>query len=76
MRGIVEGVPLPVTVKIRLGAGSSEAPAWALAEAVERAGAAAVVIHGRTKEQRYTRAANWELIGGRGRHTPPLLISA
>ena len=42
-----------------LGAGSSEAPARALAEACERAGAAAVVIHGRTKEQRYTRAANW-----------------
>ena len=42
-----------------LGAGSSEAPARALAEACERAGAAAVVIHGRTKDQRYTRAANW-----------------
>ena len=27
------------------------------------AGAAAVVIHGRTKDQRYTRAANWDLIG-------------
>ena len=47
MRGIVEGVQLPVTVKIRLGAGSSEAPAQALAEACERAGASAVVVHGR-----------------------------
>ena len=63
VRGIAEGVPLPLTVKIRLGAGSSEAPVHQLAEAVERAGAAAVVIHGRTKEQRYTRAANWDLIG-------------
>ena len=63
VRGIADGVPLPLTVKIRLGAGSSEAPASALAEAVENAGAAAVVIHGRTKEQRYTRAANWDLIG-------------
>lgn len=62
VRGIADGVPIPLTVKIRLGAGSSEAPATALAEAVENAGAAAVVIHARTKEQRYTRAANWEAI--------------
>jgi tRNA-dihydrouridine synthase 3 len=46
VRGIADGVPLPLTVKIRLGAGSSEAPAQALAEACERAGAAAVIIHG------------------------------
>ena len=52
-----------------LGAGSSEAPAQALAEACERAGAAAVVIHGRTKEQRYTRAANWYRFTG-----PPLTL--
>jgi len=63
VRGIVEGVQLPVTVKIRLGAGSSEAPAQALAEACERAGASAVVVHGRTKDQRYTKAANWNAIG-------------
>jgi tRNA-dihydrouridine synthase 3 len=63
VRGIADGVPLPLTVKIRLGAGASEAPAAALAEACENAGAAAVIIHGRTKEQRYTRAANWNLIG-------------
>ena len=63
VRGIADGIPIPLTVKIRLGAGSSEAPAHALAEAVENAGAAAVVIHGRTKEARYTKAANWETIG-------------
>ena len=62
VRGIADGIPIPLTVKIRLGAGSSEAPALALAEAVENAGAAAVVVHGRTKEQRYTRGANWDLI--------------
>ena len=62
VRGIADGVPIPLTVKIRLGAGFVEAPATALAEAVENAGAAAVVIHARTKEQRYTRAADWEAI--------------
>ena len=40
VRGIADGVPIPLTVKIRLGAGSSEAPATTLAEAVENAGAA------------------------------------
>jgi tRNA-dihydrouridine synthase 3 len=63
VRGIADGIPIPLTVKIRLGAGSSEAPAYALAEAVENAGAAAVIIHGRTKEQRYTKSANWNLMG-------------
>ena len=63
VRGIADGTRLPLTVKIRLGSGGSEAPARQLAEAVENAGAAAVIIHGRTKEQRYTRAANWDLIG-------------
>ena len=31
--------------------------------ALERAGAAAVTIHGRTSEQRYTKSADWGLIG-------------
>ena len=74
VRGIADGVPLPLTVKIRLGAGSSETPAAALAEAVQNAGAAAVIVHGRTKEQRYTRAANWNLIGEiRAKSTIPVV---
>ena len=31
--------------------------------ALERAGAAAVTIHGRSSEQRYTKSADWDLVG-------------
>ena len=33
-----------------------------VAEALQNAGAAAVTIHGRTMEQRYKRAADWQLV--------------
>lgn len=50
--GIVAGSDLPVTVKIRMGENDSKINAPAVAELMERAGAAAVTIHGRTMEQR------------------------
>lgn len=61
VEGIASGISRPLTVKMRLGVYSASA-ASKLAEAVENAGAAAVIIHGRTKEQRYTKAADWESI--------------
>ncbi|KAI8466352.1 MAG: dihydrouridine synthase-domain-containing protein [Monoraphidium minutum] len=60
--GIVAGSDLPVTVKIRTGENDSKINAAAVAELMERAGAAAVTIHGRTMEQRYKKAADWSLI--------------
>lgn len=44
----------PVTVKTRLGYGMGENSAAALIDSVARAGAAAVTVHGRYAEQRYT----------------------
>ena len=38
-------------------------PALKLAEEIENAGASVLIVHGRTKEQRYTKSANWNLIG-------------
>jgi tRNA-dihydrouridine synthase 3 len=61
VEGIAEGVPLPLTVKIRLGIDSSN-PARRIAEGLENAGASAIVIHGRTKEQRYTSHADFDTI--------------
>ena len=59
---MVKGIPVPVSVKIRLGWSESEQNASEVAKAVEDAGAAALTVHGRTREQRYSRAADWDAI--------------
>ena len=60
--GMVEGISVPVTVKIRLGWSEEEQNASEVARVCVEAGAKAVFIHGRTKDQRYTRAADWDAI--------------
>lgn len=60
MRGAVS---VPVTVKLRTGWSEGEQNVSDLARACEQAGASALTIHGRSREQRYSRAADWELIG-------------
>ncbi len=59
---MVKGIPVPVTVKIRLGWAEGEENASEVGKAVEDAGAAALTVHGRTREQRYSRAADWDAI--------------
>jgi tRNA-dihydrouridine synthase 3 len=56
-------VALPVTVKLRIGWSESRANAPELARICEENGARAIVIHGRSREQRYSHAADWDLIG-------------
>jgi tRNA-dihydrouridine synthase 3 len=56
-------VSVPVTVKIRTGWHAGRENVSEVAKACEEAGASAITIHGRTREQRYTRAADWDLIG-------------
>jgi nifR3 family TIM-barrel protein len=51
VRGIVEAVRIPVTVKMRLGWDDANLTAPNLARAFEQVGVAAVMIHGRTREQ-------------------------
>jgi nifR3 family TIM-barrel protein len=51
VRGVVEAVRIPVTVKMRLGWDDSDWSAPLLAREFEQAGVAAVTIHGRTREQ-------------------------
>lgn len=57
---MVASVPVPVSVKMRLGIDRFVAPD--VARAVVDAGAAAVAVHGRTARQRYTGDADWESI--------------
>jgi tRNA-dihydrouridine synthase B len=51
VRSIVESVRIPVTVKMRLGWDEETLTAPQFARAFEEAGVAAVIIHGRTREQ-------------------------
>jgi nifR3 family TIM-barrel protein len=51
VRAVVEAVRLPVTVKMRLGWDDSQLTAPFFAREFEKAGVAAVTIHGRTREQ-------------------------
>ena len=59
---MVAGLPVPVTVKLRSGWSEEEINAPELARLLEEAGAAAVTLHARTREQRYTKGADWSLI--------------
>ena len=52
----------PVTVKMRAGFENGSRTAVELAKRVEAAGASAVAIHGRTREQYYSGAADWSII--------------
>lgn len=52
--------PKPVTVKIRKG--FQETNAVEVARIAERAGASAIAVHGRTREQYYSGKADWEII--------------
>ena len=53
VKAVVSSVNIPVTVKMRTGWDSDHINAVDLAKAVEQAGAAAVTVHGRTREQMY-----------------------
>jgi tRNA-dihydrouridine synthase B len=59
---MVASVKIPVTVKIRAGWDSSSIHAPEIVEIAEKAGAAAICIHGRTRVQGYKGPANWDYI--------------
>jgi len=52
----------PVTIKIRKGFTPSTANAVEMAKIAEAAGASAITVHGRTRDQYYTGEADWEAI--------------
>ncbi len=52
----------PVTVKIRKGFDEDHVNAVEMAKYLEDAGASAIAVHGRTREQYYSGKADWEII--------------
>ena len=59
---VVKAVKKPVTVKIRSGFDAEHINAVEIAKIIEDSGAGAVAVHGRTREQFYAGAADWEVI--------------
>lgn len=53
VRAVVEATSIPVTVKFRKGWDSESVNAVSFAKLMEQAGASAVTVHGRTKQQMY-----------------------
>lgn len=52
----------PVTVKIRKGFDDEHVNAVEMAHVAEESGAAAIAVHGRTREQFYSGKADWDII--------------
>lgn len=59
---ICAAVTVPVTVKFRSGWDGESVNAVAFAQRMEAAGASAVAVHGRTREQFYKGHADWDII--------------
>jgi len=59
---VAERVSCPVTVKMRKGWDENSVNAVAFAKLMVEAGAAAVTVHGRTRSQFYSGAADWDII--------------
>ncbi|KAJ3318356.1 tRNA-dihydrouridine(47) synthase [NAD(P)(+)]-like protein [Boothiomyces sp. JEL0866] len=66
MRGMIQGanyvMDCPITVKCRTGLKDKSPFAHKLVPNFQQWGAAALTLHGRSKEQRYSRLADWEYI--------------
>jgi nifR3 family TIM-barrel protein len=62
IEALVKASPRPVTVKIRKGFTPATANAVEMARIAQESGAAAVAVHGRTRDQFYTGEADWEAI--------------
>lgn len=58
----VKAIQKPVTVKIRKGFDEEHVNAVEMAKILEEAGASALAVHGRTREQYYSGEADWEII--------------
>ncbi|MBC7691334.1 MAG: tRNA dihydrouridine synthase DusB [Methylotenera sp.] len=63
LKAMVEGVKIPVTIKIRTGWDETSRNALEVVRVAADAGVKWVAIHGRTRAQGYSGLADWEFIG-------------
>ena len=72
IEAVVGAVDVPVTLKMRLGWDDGTLNAPELAARAEAAGVAMITVHGRTRCQFYTGAADWAaMAGGQARGRDP-----
>ena len=62
IRAVIRSTSLPVMVKIRKGWDEASVNAVEIAKIAEASGAAAVTVHGRTRDQFYMGKADWGII--------------
>ncbi len=62
IEAMAKEVDVPVTAKIRKGYDKAHVNAVEVAQAVEAGGAAAVTVHGRTRDQMYAPPVDWDII--------------
>ncbi|AKG18630.1 tRNA-dihydrouridine synthase B [Moraxella bovoculi] len=62
LEAAVDAVDVPVTLKTRLGFANGQENILKIADIAEKAGIAAIAIHGRTREDFYTGEARYDLI--------------
>lgn len=62
IQAVVENSSVPVTIKIRKGWDKEHINCIEFAKMAEQAGACAITIHGRTRDEFYSGTADWEII--------------
>lgn len=62
VKAVSSSVKKPVTIKIRKGFDDNNINAVEVAKIAEENGAAAIAVHGRTREQFYSGRADWDII--------------
>ncbi|NXP19056.1 DUS3L synthase, partial [Scytalopus superciliaris] len=72
VRGMNSVLDVPLTVKIRTGVQEKINVAHKIIPKIREWGASMVTLHGRSREQRYTRSADWEYIAQCARIASPM----
>lgn len=62
VEAVKKAVPVPVTVKFRMGWDANSINCVEFARLCEQAGADMIAVHGRTRSQQYSGQANWDII--------------